>query len=177
MNKKMIGYFLLTIGFLGAALISVLEILNVQWGYFLGMCVIAVIGIVVIRSEMHKESTHDRKLSEDITNLGQSLDKILAEFATIKASDAMKNPYDLHETLDVHFPQLIDTFVEARGTIGHVHGLHAYADVMSAFAAGERYLNRVWSASADGYIDESHEYMDRAEEQFKAAQSQFQALG
>jgi hypothetical protein len=37
---------------------------------------------------------------------------------------------------------------------------------MSSFAAGERYLNRVWSASADGYIDEVSAYIDKAREQF-----------
>jgi len=38
--------------------------------------------------------------------------------------------------------------------------------VMSCFAAGERYLNRVWSASADGYIDEVNAYLVKAQEQF-----------
>ena len=36
----------------------------------------------------------------------------------------------------------------------HVFGMQNYADVMSNFAAGERYINRVWSASTDGYVDE-----------------------
>jgi hypothetical protein len=37
---------------------------------------------------------------------------------------------------------------------------------MSCFAAGERYLNRVWSASADGYVDEVNAYLDKAQAQF-----------
>jgi len=37
---------------------------------------------------------------------------------------------------------------------------------MSCFAAGERYLNRVWSASADGYVDEVNTYLDKAQSQF-----------
>jgi hypothetical protein len=37
---------------------------------------------------------------------------------------------------------------------------------MNEFAAGERYLNRVWSASVDCYIDDVHEYLGRAKEQF-----------
>jgi hypothetical protein len=37
---------------------------------------------------------------------------------------------------------------------------------MNSFAAGERYLNRVWSASADGYIDEVNTYIEKAKEQF-----------
>jgi hypothetical protein len=59
--------------------------------------------------------------------------------------------------------------VEARKSIAHRFGLQAYADVMNPFAAGERYINRVWSASTDGYIDEAHTYLDMAREQFDEA--------
>ena len=37
----------------------------------------------------------------------------------------------------------------------HLFGLQTYADIMSEFAAGERYINRVWSASADEYDNEA----------------------
>ena len=40
---------------------------------------------------------------------------------------------------------------------------------MSRFAGGERYLNRVWSASADGYIDEVHAYLTKARDQLADA--------
>jgi hypothetical protein len=40
---------------------------------------------------------------------------------------------------------------------------------MNYFATAERYLNRVWSASADGYIDEIVEYMEKSEKQFEEA--------
>ena len=58
----------------------------------------------------------------------------------------------------------------------HVFGLQNYADVMSAFAAGERYINRVWSASTDGYIDEVRSYLDRATQQFREARTLFAKL-
>jgi hypothetical protein len=47
---------------------------------------------------------------------------------------------------------------------------------MSHYAAGERYLNRVWSAAADGYIDESHTYIGRAQTQFEEANERLKAL-
>jgi len=37
---------------------------------------------------------------------------------------------------------------------------------MSSFAAGERYLNRVWSASTGGYFEEVTTYLSRAYSQF-----------
>jgi hypothetical protein len=58
----------------------------------------------------------------------------------------------------------------------HVFGLQSYADVMSAFAAEERYINRVWSASTDGYVDEVRNYLNRATEQFREARALFAEL-
>jgi hypothetical protein len=55
----------------------------------------------------------------------------------------------------------------------HIFGLQGYADIMSAFAAGERYINRVWSASTDGYVDEVLSYLDRATRQFRDANALF----
>lgn len=43
---------------------------------------------------------------------------------------------------------------------------------MSGFATGERYINRVWSASADGYDQEAATYLARAAAQFADTQSQ-----
>ncbi len=68
--------------------------------------------------------------------------------------------------IDELFTEDLDIFVEARQSIAHIYGLSAYGDVMSSFVAGERYLNRVWSASADGYIDEVNTYIEKACEQF-----------
>jgi len=42
---------------------------------------------------------------------------------------------------------------------------------MSAFATGERYINRVWSASTDGYVDEVRSYLERALQQFREART------
>ena len=54
----------------------------------------------------------------------------------------------------------------------HLFGLQTYADIMSKFAAGERYVNRVWSASADGYDHEASTYLEKAAVQFREAQQQ-----
>ncbi len=76
------------------------------------------------------------------------------------------NTYDVRHRIDELFVEDLNTFVQTRQSIAHTYGLAAYADVMSCFAAGERYLNRVWSASADGYIDEVNAYLDKAQVQF-----------
>lgn len=58
----------------------------------------------------------------------------------------------------------------------YIFGLQNYADVMSAFAAGERYINRVWSASTDGYVDEVCAYLERATQQFREVRVLFAEL-
>jgi hypothetical protein len=64
----------------------------------------------------------------------------------------------------------------ARESMKNLFGLQAYADAMGAFAAGERYINRVWSASTDGYVDEAHNYLDRSTQQFREARLLFAKL-
>lgn len=46
-------------------------------------------------------------------------------------------------------------FVDARPRLIAKLGLGGYAEMMDRFAAGERQLNRAWSAAADGYADEA----------------------
>ena len=77
------------------------------------------------------------------------------------------NVYDIHGKIDEFFMNDIETFLEARESIIHQYTMQSYADLMNHFAAGERYLNRVWSCSVDGYIDEAHNYITRAREQFE----------
>jgi hypothetical protein len=80
------------------------------------------------------------------------------------------NTYDIRHKVDELFLEDLNAFVEARESISHTYGIQAYADVMSHFAAGDRYLNRVWCASADGYIDEVNENLEKSLEQFEDSQ-------
>ncbi len=75
----------------------------------------------------------------------------------------------MRHRIDELFSDDLTTFVEARESLTHIYSLQVYADVMSHFASGERYLNRVWSASADGYVDEITAYLDKAQTQFTEA--------
>ena len=47
---------------------------------------------------------------------------------------------------------------------------------MNRFAAGERSLNRVWSASTDGYIDETSAYLEKAATYFEDALETFKVI-
>ena len=46
---------------------------------------------------------------------------------------------------------------------------------MTEFAAAERYVNRSWSAAADGYVDEVAASLDKADQHLKNAQELLRA--
>ncbi|MHC4690191.1 MAG: hypothetical protein ACYS5F_11230 [Planctomycetota bacterium] len=96
----------------------------------------------------------------------KSLDNIVQNITRLNEEKLSIDTYDMRHKIDELFIEDLNTFVEARQSIVHAHGLNTYAEVMSDFAAGERYLNRVWSASADGYIDEVNTYLEKAKIQF-----------
>ena len=78
----------------------------------------------------------------------------------------------LRDRIDLKLREDLRRFADARESMVHLFGLQTYADIMSNFAAGERYINRVWSASADGYDEEAEAYLKRAAVQFDEAKQQ-----
>ena len=173
---KLLGYILITGGFLGGALTAVLKTEDVSWVGFLIAIAVGVAGVAMVRLVTRRAAREKDTLASNIQNIRQSLTQVVENITTLNREKESIDPYDLRHRIDDLFPEDLATFVEAREAISHLYGLQSYADVMSIFAAGERYLNRVWSASADGYIHECHTYLGKAREQFAAALEQLKAL-
>lgn len=173
---KRFGYLMITFGFLVGALVTVLDEQIVEWGYFFSAFTLGVIGIALVRLSEKRQIQAEGKLTSNIQNIESSLNQIVDNMNQLNVEKKSINPYDVRYRIDELFPDPLNTFVEARESISHVYGLQAYADVMSYFAAAERYLNRVWSASTDGYIDEVHTYLDKAQEQFSEALQKLRQL-
>jgi hypothetical protein len=163
---KTFGYLMITIGFLAGALVAVLDTEQVRWGLFSAAMAVGAAGIGTVQLAKRRKTKFKAKLADDVNSIQNSLSRIVENVARLDAEKASLDPYEVRHRIDELLPEDIDTFLEGRESIAHVHGLHAYADVMSYFAAAERYLNRVWSASADGYVDEMHMYLERARTQF-----------
>lgn len=174
---KKLGYLLITIGFLVGALVSVLDESKIQWFYFSGALVFGIVGIIIVRLHEHKRGRSEKKLAAYLQNVKNSLSDIVENINQLNAEKQSINVYDMRQRIDELFAEDLATFVEAREGLSHVHGLQVYADVMSHFASAERYLNRAWSASADGYLDEVTAYLDRAQVQFVEAHNKVRQLG
>lgn len=163
---KQLGYAMITLGFLAGALTAVVDKDVVRWGYFAGALIVGVVGIVLVRIAGARGSLAEEKLTYNMQAIETSLARIVEKISLLNAQKQSVDIYDIRHRIDELFPGDLTSFVQARHSIAHVHGLQAYADVMSCFAAGERYLARVWSASADGYVDEVNTYLDKAQSQF-----------
>lgn len=168
------GYFLTIVAFLGGAFLASLDPTEVQWGLFIPCLVVGSVGVYLIKRSSMRHARSEETLANNRGHIEDSLDRIIDELDALEAGKNDIPPYDLRFEIDRRFRTDLNRFVEARESLAHIYGLQAYADIMSAFAAGERYLNRVWSASADGYADEAREYIGRALVQFREAKDKLE---
>jgi len=173
---KKLGMILITIGFLAASWVGVQDALQINWHWFVPAAAVGVLGVFLARRGAKAAAEHADTVAANIEGIATSLASLAHKVAQLNREKETIPVYDVHARIDEALLDDIATFVDARETIAVRYGLQAYADVMSHFAAGERYINRVWSASADGYIDEVSAYLARAEEQFADTLAEFQKV-
>jgi hypothetical protein len=157
--------------FLAGAFISVLDPTTVDWSWFVPVLILGTLALYTYRKAHHGEARASHRLSGNLQILETSLVNILGNLETLNADSANLPVYETRFEIDRLLREDLNNFANARESMKHVFGLQNYADVMSAFAAGERYINRVWSASTDGYIDEVRSYLERATQQFREART------
>jgi hypothetical protein len=176
MNIKMVYLLMVMLAFLGGAFIAVLDPVTVNWVHMGSVLTIGAIGLVFYRQANKSEASASHRLSGNMQLLGESLANVLANLEQMCVAKSELPVYEARFEIDRLFREDLNNFAEARETMIHVFGMQKYADVMSAFAAGERYINRVWSASTDGYENEVHRYLEKARTQFDEADGLFRQL-
>jgi hypothetical protein len=133
-------------------------------------------GLWLYRKAQHKETRGGDKLAGNMAILHTSLTNILRNLEELCARGEDLPVYEARYEIDRLFRDDLNNFADARESMIHIFGIQNYADVMSNFAAGERYINRVWSASTDGYVDEVRMYLERARAQFTEGNQHFDEL-
>jgi len=173
---KPIGMILIFTSFLAGAFVSVLDPSQVDWNFLVPILFMGLIGLWIFRKAEHAETRAGDRLAGNIDTLQTSLKNILDNLEALNARGDDLPVYEARFEIDRLFREDLNNFAEARESMIHVFGIQNYADVMSNFAAGERYINRVWSASTDGYVDEVRTYIERARNQFTEGHQHFTEL-
>ncbi|MGE3805902.1 MAG: hypothetical protein AB7K24_14615 [Gemmataceae bacterium] len=99
------------------------------------------------RVEVHETETPEYSLKQ--------MHEIVVELADAEAARIVDR---LGEVQQTHVP----AFIEGRARLIDRLGLAAYAELMDRFAAGERQINRAWSAAADGVLEEARACLNQA---------------
>ncbi len=159
-------------GFLGAAYATSLHAQQVDWTLFAISAFISAAGVIIAK---RLDSVDAR--SESVLNTNRAeLNDSIANIVTRLDDTADASGEQLRDWIDEQLRPDLRRFADARESMVHLYGLQTYADIMSNFATGERYINRVWSASADGYESEAKTYLEKAAGQFAEAQSQLSSV-
>lgn len=172
---KRVGYLLIISGFLAAAYSTALDVVNTNWVLFLPAAIGAGLGVLLVKRATRGEAKSEGVLSANKAELTDSLQNIVMNIEQMQEAGDATSTAQLRDEIDFRLRDDLRRFADARESLIHLFGLQTYANLMSNFAAGERYINRVWSASADGYDAEARNYLLRAGDQFRDAQQQLRA--
>jgi hypothetical protein len=167
---KALGSLLLAVGFLAGAYYAVSRVDTVDWGLYGACAGLMLAGMVLLR--IHRARVLEESGDEHaagIEELERSLGSLIEKVRGLEASATDEDQLAMHHRIDAELMEDIDTFVESRESMIPILGMQSYADIMSPFANGERLLNRAWSASADGYVDEVRSCIAGARAQLESA--------
>jgi hypothetical protein len=166
---KALGLLLLIGGFLFGAYSTALDIQATNWMLFAPAAVAALVGVLVLKRAARGEAQADHVLSANKAELSESISNIVSELDGLVRDRGRIATDDLRVEIDRRLRDDLRRFADARESMVHLFGIQTYADIMSEFAAGERNVNRVWSASTDGYRSEAETYLERALGRFRDA--------
>ena len=157
------GFVLMWLGFLAAAFITTRQLDVVSWGLYVPAALVGAVGVILLRRTASVDAAHSETVRSNIATLEGCLSRLVERLSAMNARRKEIFVYDVHKRLDTELLDDLAEFADAREAMIHGIGLQEYANVMDNFARAERHINRAWSASADGYVDEVWACMQQAE--------------
>lgn len=143
---------------------------------FIGGLVLIIIGAIIGRRAVQAElqgtgsGASDSQIDFDaaIKDIAVRVRNLADETGEEPQTDAARRDA-VRQLIEAIQQQGIDPVVEARHRLQNQLGLAGFADVFSPFSAGERRLNRAWSALADHHWPEARDSIGVAAAQMDAA--------
>jgi hypothetical protein len=156
-------------GFLATAFVAMRQSDQVNWINYVFTGLVGVAGVVLLRRTAGAAARETSLVQTNLATLEKSLSIALGAVRQLIASQEQIFVYDIHGRIDKEVAGEMANFADARESMIHGLGLAEYAEVMDHFARGERFLNRAWSASADGYVDEVWLSLSTCEKELRVA--------
>ncbi|HBE70062.1 MAG TPA: hypothetical protein DDW52_18095 [Planctomycetaceae bacterium] len=170
------GQILLWIGFLGGSLACVSRLENkddkwstIPWGIYAAGAAVGIVGVVLIRIDKSQKSQASADSESDFETVRDSLQIVAQRIVELDEKLDEMTCEDVLEYIDEQCVPPCADFADGRHVLVNRFGTSVFAAVMTEFASGERYMNRAWSASADGYVDEVEKSVRYARTFFDAA--------
>ena len=105
-----------------------------------------------------------------LSEIKQALNNAIREVEALAKVSSSTAPSKIAARIDEEIADELRIFADGRDSIAREYGLETFAEVMTEFAAGERAINRAWSASADGYVEEAANCIQRGLDRLEAAE-------
>jgi hypothetical protein len=164
-----LGHALMWIGFVAAAFVTTRQADTIAWGAYAATALVAVVGVVILRRTAGAAAADTETVRIHIGVLEGSARRLVERIAALNQNRDEIFVYDVHGRIDAELSSEFTGFAGARESMIHAIGLQEYAQIMDNFARAERLVNRAWSASADGYVDEVWSCLGAAEEAMREA--------
>lgn len=149
-------------------------------GFLIGLALL-IVGVVLARIAFKAEAKSDRPGTDGAIDFGAMLRKLHSDVAALAAEMAAGASGEAgYESVRVRIEQLqveaIEPLVEARTRVQARHGLAAFASIYEPLAAGERKLNRAWSALVDMHWPEAMASVQAADRALERAEKALTAV-
>jgi hypothetical protein len=151
---------------------------TIAWTPYLGAVVLGLVGVVMLRLSKQRATADGARQQAGLDQLNRSLSQILVQVQGLADALPEMTPEAVVGWIDERCMAPCQDFADQRNVLKDRFGLAAFGEIMSEFASGERFLNRVWSAAADGYMEEAYRSVKTSLAFFQAAERRLRdALG
>ncbi len=189
--RKIVGQILLWLGFLAGSLVTVMNIevkpvppadgspvdpwaiwQTINWQWYGAAFAVCLVGVVLIRLHKRQSGGKTEATTASLSEIRQALGRLVGNLERLHQDIEQLAPSEITRFIDEELADDFRTFADGRESMIAEYGLQKFADVMSLFAAGERAVNRAWSAAADGYVDEAATCIERGSAMLRKAQEE-----
>lgn len=149
------------------------------WPVAVAGAILAAIGVGLWRLQVRKalEAVKSGETATDGPNAAQLLTDMQAPMAELTESAGAMDATALEAKVDELMEAWVLPFAEARQQIIDRFGMATGAEILVTVAYGERMLNRVWSAAADGHLPEARACVPEATDALAEAARLLEAAG